>query len=57
VLDLVGPNPDTVARLSVALVGVALVFFLVLIHAAGRRWNSPHTPPGAQPPATPRNTP
>ena len=38
VTDLIGPDPSTVARLSVALIGLCLVFFLVLISAAGKRW-------------------
>jgi NSS family neurotransmitter:Na+ symporter len=42
VLDLVGSEsqpPSTVARLSVGVIAIFVVFVLVLIASAGRRWN------------------
>ncbi len=40
VRDLVGPNPDRVARLGVALVVVMAIFTCVLVQIAGKRWES-----------------
>lgn len=38
VLDLVGPQADPVARLSVMLIVIVLIFFLILTATAGKRW-------------------
>ncbi|MBN1654561.1 MAG: sodium-dependent transporter [Deltaproteobacteria bacterium] len=38
VSDVVGPEPSTVARLSLALIAIIIVFFLILIGTAGKRW-------------------
>ncbi len=38
VRDLVGPNANPVARLSVLLIVIVMIFFLILIATAGRRW-------------------
>ncbi|MCP5518453.1 MAG: sodium-dependent transporter [Verrucomicrobiales bacterium] len=40
VLDLVGPEPNTVARLSLCWVAVVIVFFMILSATAGRRWDN-----------------
>ena len=40
VRDLIGPEPDRVARISVALIVVMFVFTFILIQIAGRRWES-----------------
>jgi neurotransmitter:Na+ symporter, NSS family len=37
--DLIGSNPNNVARLSVLLIAVFLIFFLILAAGAGRRWD------------------
>jgi SNF family Na+-dependent transporter len=39
VTDLVGPNFNVVARLSVLLILVIIIFFLITTAAAGRRWD------------------
>ena len=39
VSDLVGEHPSDVARMSVALIVVIIVFFLMLIAQAGKRWD------------------
>jgi NSS family neurotransmitter:Na+ symporter len=39
VSDLVGEHPNDVARMSVALIVVIIVFFLMLIAQAGKRWD------------------
>jgi neurotransmitter:Na+ symporter, NSS family len=39
VTDLVGENPDTVARLSVTVIAVTALFFIFIAAAAGRRWD------------------
>jgi len=44
VMDLVGPQPNTVARLSVGLIATLIVFFLILIGNAGRRWQRSGAP-------------
>jgi hypothetical protein len=45
VRDLVGPNPDKVARLSVLFIGVMAVFTCVLVHISGKNWAArPPTP-------------
>jgi neurotransmitter:Na+ symporter, NSS family len=36
--DLVGPDYDHVARLSIAFISVIVIFTLILIHLAGKRW-------------------
>lgn len=41
VRDLVGPEPNDVARLSVGLIIVVTIFFLLLIAVAGKRWEQP----------------
>ena len=38
VRDLIGPEPSTVARLSLVLMAIVVVFFLILIGTAGKRW-------------------
>lgn len=38
VRDIVGPDANPVARLSVLLIGIVVIFFLVLIATGGRRW-------------------
>ncbi len=38
VLDLVGPQADPVARLSVMLIVIVLIFFMILTATAGKRW-------------------
>lgn len=38
VQDLVGPNPNTVARLSMAFVALFVIFITLLVNAAGKRW-------------------
>lgn len=40
VTDLVGKEPNTVARMSVGLVLLVTVFFLILISLAGKRWEA-----------------
>ena len=39
VSDLVGAHPNDVARMSVALIAVIIVFFMILIAQAGKRWD------------------
>ena len=39
VTDLIGPEPNRVARLSVGLIAVIIIFFLITTAAAGRRWD------------------
>ena len=39
VTDLVGEQPDPVARLSIGVIALTLVFFLITTAAAGRRWD------------------
>jgi len=39
IMDLVGPEPSHVARLSVALIVVMFVFTFVLAHLAGKNWD------------------
>lgn len=38
ITDLVGKHPDPVARLTLGVVGVTILFFVVTTAAAGRRW-------------------
>ncbi len=40
ILDLVGPAPSHVARLSVAFILAMLIFTLVLAHLAGKNWEA-----------------
>jgi hypothetical protein len=40
VTDLVGPAPSEVARLSVALIVLVVVFFTVMVAQAGKRWDN-----------------
>jgi NSS family neurotransmitter:Na+ symporter len=37
--DLVGEHPNDVARMSVTLIAVMIVFFVILIAQAGKRWD------------------
>ncbi|MBI5184870.1 MAG: sodium-dependent transporter [Nitrospinae bacterium] len=46
ILDLVGPMPDPVARLSVLFILLVMGFFLILIANAGKRWNKIAPPSG-----------
>ncbi|HEU5124064.1 MAG TPA: sodium-dependent transporter [Verrucomicrobiae bacterium] len=39
VTDLVGPHSDPVARFSIGLIAVTIIFFLITTAAAGRRWD------------------
>jgi NSS family neurotransmitter:Na+ symporter len=39
VTDLVGDHPNDVARLSIGMIAVIIVFFLITTAAAGRRWD------------------
>jgi SNF family Na+-dependent transporter len=40
VKDLFGPDPDPVARLSVALIAIVGIFTLVLVQIAGKKWET-----------------
>ena len=39
VTDLVGPHSDPVARFSIGMIVVTIIFFLITTAAAGRRWD------------------
>jgi SNF family Na+-dependent transporter len=39
VTDLIGQHPNSVARLSLGLIAVLIVFFVITTAAAGRRWD------------------
>jgi neurotransmitter:Na+ symporter, NSS family len=39
VTDLIGEKPDPVARLSVGVIAISVVFFMITAAAAGRRWD------------------
>jgi SNF family Na+-dependent transporter len=41
ITDLVGDNPSTVARASVAVIIVTIAFLTIITHLAGRRWYGP----------------
>ncbi|HEY9510923.1 MAG TPA: sodium-dependent transporter [Verrucomicrobiae bacterium] len=40
VTDLVGPHSDPVARFSIGLIAVTIIFFLITTAAAGKRWDN-----------------
>jgi hypothetical protein len=39
VTDLVGPHSDPVARFSIGLIAITIIFFLITTAAAGKRWD------------------
>jgi neurotransmitter:Na+ symporter, NSS family len=49
VSDVIGPTASPVARLSVGLVAVFLIFFCIITSLAGKRWKSLRTGTGAAP--------
>ncbi len=49
VTDLVGAQPNNVARLGVLLILVVTGFFMILAAAAGRRWDRAREQPGKEP--------
>jgi SNF family Na+-dependent transporter len=52
VTDLIGGKPDAVARMSVAVILLTLVFFALITAAAGRRWDKNGGPTQGKEPAS-----